>query len=251
MLRQLWAAYRNPARSLSASFLRSPRPQPTSPWQRYLFSRSGISRQGPRISHHGQNTKGPRPLQARVYATIFVSIGFLVLDEELDWQMRCMIARDVVQHITLAPDTDCRQARFWKMGKMLLAEYSGSEVEHHEDVCHIPADAVWASDLGTRVLTAPDPEVEGGTLVLCLASLRGLDNEFYLPATNNRLYDVASTLIPQIEAFARGLDASPRVRGAMLLEEKGAWISLYWDGTRWINVIYLEWQTAESIGLTE
>jgi hypothetical protein len=178
-----------------------------------------------------------------------MSIGFLVLNEGLDWDTRRSMGVDTVQWITLESDTQRKWDKFYETGESLLAAYSEAEEVEYHTVC-----VRFDKTLEARILTAPDPEVEGGTLILCLGTLRDPaedeDQETYFSEHGNRLTDATEAMLPEIEALARSLPASPKVRGAMLLlSQDGDWKSLYWDGRRWINIIFLEWQTAESMGL--
>ncbi|KAI8626247.1 hypothetical protein F5Y19DRAFT_447692 [Xylariaceae sp. FL1651] len=250
MLRRLWAGSRAPAHNLTSSLCRSP--------QQFLFRqvhfspRSRILRHGPQNNHHHHHQwgKSSRQLHARIYGSVYTSIGFLVLNEALDWEVRRNLGIETVQNITLEADSARKWRKFYETGESLLAAYSGAEVEHHEGAIRFREEAGWGDELETRVLTAPDPEVEGGTLVLCLSVLRDPEEEIYFSEHGNRLTDATMTVLPEVEAFARALPASPKVRGAMiLLQQDGDWKSLYYDGTRWINIVYLEWQTAESMGL--
>ncbi|RWA11540.1 hypothetical protein EKO27_g3581 [Xylaria grammica] len=250
MLRQLGVGCRNPAHSLASRLFRSPRPQSRLSWQRHFFSQSRIPRQaprsGPQTNYHRQNGNGARQLHAGIYASVCVSIGFLVLNDTLDFKVRRRIGIEVVQSVTGQKDVKERWIKFYETGHWLLTAYCGGHVEYHEDAIRAPDDC---GLVNVTIFSSRDPDVEGGTVVLCLVALRNQEGDTYFPTNGNRLTDVTESLIPKVEAFASGLEASPKVRGAMvLLEEDGDWKSLYWDGMRWINVVYLEWQTAESMG---
>ncbi|KAF2966249.1 hypothetical protein GQX73_g7343 [Xylaria multiplex] len=176
-----------------------------------------------------------------------VTLGFLVLNEALDWETRRKMGVDRVQYITMEREVKEKWRKFYETGQSLLAAYSGSDIEELEDAIRIPSDL---DCLEVKIFRTPDPDVEGGTLLLCLAAIGDPEGDTYIPAYGNRLTDTADALLPGIEALASTLPASPRVRSVMvLLEQDGDWKSLYWDGKRWINVVYLEWQTAESLGL--
>ncbi|KAI3325446.1 hypothetical protein HD806DRAFT_490319 [Xylariaceae sp. AK1471] len=250
MLRLLRVGSRNPAHDLTSRLCRWPRSQQSITGQLHFSSRPGIPRHGPRTNNHDQNGKGPRQLHAHIFCSIYTSIGFLVLNEALDWDTRRALAVDTVQSITLEMDTEQRWRKFYETGESLLAAYSGAEVEHHEGAIRLRADDGWGDEIETRILTAPDPDVEGGILVLSLTTLRDPEEETYLPINGNRLTDATEAVLPEIEAFASRLPNSPRVRGAiLLLEQNRDWKCVYWDGKRWINIVYLEWQTAESMNL--
>jgi hypothetical protein len=173
-----------------------------------------------------------------------------VLNEALDWETRCALAVDMVQSITLEDDVEERSRKFYATGESLLVAYSGAEIEHHEGAIRLRADDGWGDNLETRILTAPDPDFEGGTLVLGLATLRDPGKETYFAVHGNRITDATESVLSEMEVFASTLPASPRVRGALLLlDQNGDWKCVYWDGKRWINIVYLEWQTAGSMGL--
>ncbi|KAI1131394.1 hypothetical protein F5Y10DRAFT_233582 [Nemania abortiva] len=250
MLRQLWAACRNPARSLTSSLLRSSQPQRSLPWQQHFFSQSRIPRHGPRTpSDYRQSAKGRQRLQAHIRGTIYVSIAFLIVNDALDWGTRRRIGVEKMHEILYAENTKKMAFKFWATGYALLGMYSGGEVD--QDTFYGPADAGWGEReiQGIRMI-APDPDDEGGVLLLCVLMVFPPDEDTYLPE-HSRLTDAALVTIPEFEALARGLPESPKVRGGMvLLEETGDWKCLYWDGKRWINLIFIEWQSAESMGFS-
>ncbi|TGJ84568.1 hypothetical protein E0Z10_g4183 [Xylaria hypoxylon] len=247
MLRQLGVGCRNPAHSLTSRLFRSPQLPSSLSWQQRLFSQSKIPRHGPRTNHYRQNGNGTRQLQARIYGSIYTSIGFLVLNEALDWDVRRAMGVETVENIALEKDANEMWRKFEETGQSLLAAYTGADVEYHEDAIRVPSDV---DSVEAKVFTAPDPDVEGGIMLLCLAELKDPEGDTYFASNGNRLTDVTDSLAPKVEAFASSLEASPKVRGVMLLlQQDGDWKSLYWDGKRWLNVVYLEWQTAESMGL--
>lgn len=168
----------------------------------------------------------------------------MVCNEELDWKTRSLVAIGAVQNIMSEPDVIGKWSKFYETCELILGAYSGGEVEYHEGAVRIPAGVSWAaSDRQIRIMTAPDPEVEGGTLLLCLVALDESKEDVYIASHGDSdLYtDVALDMIPEVEAFARRLPLSPKVRGGMVvLDPAGSWKSLYWDGRRWINLVYLD-----------
>ncbi|KAI1323363.1 hypothetical protein F5Y16DRAFT_348270 [Xylariaceae sp. FL0255] len=261
MLRRLWTGSRAPAHSFTSGLSKGPQSAlPRRPL--HTFTRPRIPPHGERRNyhHHHQHQqnghKGPQVLQKTgIYCSVYTSIGYLVLNEDLDWHERLDLAIDKVQDVTLEPDFEKKWTKFIDLGHSLLDKFSGAEIEEHQGEIRLRDDSGWGGSndqLRTRLYTAPDPDVEGGVLVLCLGILKDLDDtETYLSGGGgNRLTDCTEAIIPEMEYFARRLPESPRVRGAMIvLQEDGDWKSLYWDGKRWINIVYLEWQTAESMGL--
>lgn len=172
----------------------------------------------------------------------------MVFNEELDWESRCLIAIGAVQTILKEKDVAARWSRFSKECEAILGAYSGGDVEDHEGAVRIPDDVYWKGSHGkVRILTAPDPELEGGILLLCLVfALDDSKEDVYITSheSSNYVTDVALDMIPEVEAFARSLPASPRVRGGMVVLDSASsnWKTLFWDGRRWINLVYLEFQ---------
>ncbi|KAH9904512.1 hypothetical protein F4778DRAFT_780486 [Xylariomycetidae sp. FL2044] len=254
MFRRLCAGSRAPA----ARFLSSTLP-------RQAHSRAVISREAvtpakrprpllPSRRIRDQQEQRRKLLGARIYGTVWISIGMLVMDESLDWRTRIGIGIQVVQNITLEQDHPTRLKQFWDTGHWLLHQYGGTDVEHH-GALRLPADSGFSSpdELETRLLTVPDPDIPGGTVILCLAAFLGPDEEdteIYVSEHGNRLTDAAEAMLPAFEKFAAETYPSSPTRGAILvLQQNSDWKSVYWDGHRWINLVYLEWQTAESMGL--
>ncbi|GAP88575.2 hypothetical protein SAMD00023353_7000500 [Rosellinia necatrix] len=171
-----------------------------------------------------------------------------MLNEALDWDQRMSTAIETVERITHEKNVRRMWSIFYETGQALLATYSGAEVVYHHDAVRVPSKGGWAGELEIKMFTSPDPEVEGGVLVLCLATL-GDQMDTYVTVDTNQLTDATEAIIPGVEEFASTLQGSPKVRGAILiLQDNGNWKNVYWDGRRWINIIYLEWQTAESMG---
>ncbi|KAK7911181.1 hypothetical protein PG985_013662 [Apiospora marii] len=205
-------------------------------------------------SRHGAGPK-PRVLRAHIYGTLFLSVALLVPDESMDWDARSELGIKTVQDI-LRPATYAeKKHEFMMTGAALLALYSGGQaddVQVHETPLVATAESQMEGHLQNLVLTAPDPEVPGGTLVLCQSVfVDDHEPEFYVSTHGSMNNDAAEALIPPFEEFARTLRAAGGgpVRGAMLLlEASGSWKCIYWDGKRWFNLIFLEWQTAESMG---
>ncbi|KAI1353643.1 hypothetical protein F5Y01DRAFT_275770 [Xylaria sp. FL0043] len=246
MLRQLRSWCRSMPRSLTStdSFFRSSRPQPSLKWQRHFFSQPGIPRHGPRTHQYRQHGSSSRHLHAGIHCSIFTSIGALALSGETDWEVARARAIRLIGHIILEKDPEERWHTLCMMIAWSLASFCETDFDHlgyHNHPIRVPAF------VQTTIMTAPDPEVEGGTLVVCVGMIEDIEDT-YLIENGDRLTDLAQTSIPQVEAFASKLEASPKVRGAMvLLDPGGNWKSLYWDGRRWINVVFLEWQTPESM----
>ncbi|KAI0814036.1 hypothetical protein GGR55DRAFT_633803 [Xylaria sp. FL0064] len=246
MLRQLRSWCCSMPRSLTStnSFFRSSRPQPSLKWQRRFFSQPGIPRHGPRTNQYRQHGSSSRHLHAGIHCTIFTSIGALVFSEEAGWEEGRANAVRLIGHIIHEKDPEERWRKLCTVIAWSLAWFCGTDFDHLEYYDR----PIRAPDfVQTTIMTAPDPEVEGGTLVVWVGMVQDIEDT-YLTENGNRLTDLAETNIPEVEAFASKLEASPKVRGAMvLLDHDGNWKSLYWDGRRWINVVYLEWQTPESM----
>ncbi|KAK8135641.1 hypothetical protein PG984_003581 [Apiospora sp. TS-2023a] len=219
----------------------------------------GIPRQCPsqHRSRHGASPK-PTVLRAHIYGTLFLSIALLVPDESLTWDARCELGIKTVQDIVRPATYAEKKHEFMMTGAALLALYSGGQaddVQVHEQPLVATAESQMEGQLQNLVLTAPDPEVKGGTLVLCQSVfLDDHEPEFYVSTYGSMNNDAAEALIPPFEDFARKLQAAGGgpVRGAMLLlQASGDWKCIYWDGKRWFNLIFLEWQTAESMGFVD
>ncbi|KAJ2985928.1 hypothetical protein NUW58_g5275 [Xylaria curta] len=237
MHRQIWAGCRNPVRSLTSSLFRSTQPQQGLQCQRH-FSQAEIQRQIARTKCYDRNGKGPRRLHAGIHGTIFTSIALLVLNDTLDFESRKLLGYKMVESIRWVEDVESRFSKFRQTGESLLAGYSGGPVEYHEGVVRNLGDGT-----DVKILTAPDPDVEGGTLPPRPVTLSDLDSTCISPSRGgNRFADTADALIPKLEGFASGLGYSPRVRGAMVVfTHTSDWVCVYWDGKRWINIVYLEW----------
>ncbi|KAJ8126437.1 hypothetical protein O1611_g7199 [Lasiodiplodia mahajangana] len=95
------------------------------------------------------------------------------------------------------------------MAKVTVPDPAGKPAVLHDDKICIPASAGWGRDLQVAVLTAPDPEVEGGIIVLSIAVILDAAGT-YIPQHGSRIIDAALTIIPEVEAFASGLAESPR-----------------------------------------
>lgn len=208
-------------------------------------------------SRHGASPK-PTILRAHIYGTLFLSIALLVPDESLTWDARCELGIKTVQDIVRQDTYAQKKHEFIMTGAALLALYSGGgadDVQVHEAPLAVTAASQMEGQLQNLVLTAPDPEVEGGTLVLCQSVfVDDHEPDFYVSTHGSMNNDAAEALIPPFEEFARKLQAAGGgpVRGAMLvLQASGDWKCIYWDGKRWFNLIFLEWQTAESMGFVD
>ncbi|KAJ8108841.1 hypothetical protein ONZ43_g6304 [Nemania bipapillata] len=215
---------------------------------RRFLSRPRMPRHGLRNSslYHRNEKQGPRQLQAGgISAIIYMSIACLVLDESRDWASRRSVGIQVVDLVLQEKDETQKRVNFFALGWDLLRRYSCGDIEHHPDAIRITDEEGWVNGFEITVLTAPDPDVKNGTFVLCLGMEKspqpGEDN--HIPACHESLTDATFTLIPQVEVFAHGLEGSPSVRGAMLLLRRdNSWKSVYWDGKRWINIVFLEWR---------
>ncbi|KAH8664514.1 hypothetical protein BX600DRAFT_464580, partial [Xylariales sp. PMI_506] len=231
---------------------------PTRSWIRYG--------DGARKDH-----RRPAMLLAGIYGPIFLSIALLVTDETLDWPTRSQIGMQVVQSVVGQPDHESKTHNFWSLGPALLKEYVGStgEIEYHNhygtsdqdgagDVVgnnHYRAlrpteESGMEDQLDVRLMTAPDPDHPGGTVVLCQVAVATAEEEpeDYVALHGGWAEDVAYSLFPAFERFAGSLPGP--ARGVMLvLYPQGNWYCLYWDGKRWLNLLFLEWQTAASMGL--
>lgn len=177
-----------------------------------------------------------------------MSIAMLVTDTTLDYKERQELALKTVYDIITELDEKKKLKRYWETGLQLLGLYSGAEIQHHG---HLQPDpqAGWRDDeLETWLLSTPDPDYPGWTFVFCQALLHDLDpSDVYIAQHGNRATDATEALLPAFEDFARDRDGP--VRGVILLmQPNGDWKSVYFDGKRWINVVYLEWQTPATLG---
>ncbi|KAI1111176.1 hypothetical protein F5Y14DRAFT_454330 [Nemania sp. NC0429] len=187
--------------------------------------------------------KSPRRLHAGIYGMILVPIEYMVLDETLDMEARRHKALITINAIEEEKNVAARWRKFYETGEAVLAAFSGAEVESHEGAVRVPAGSSWAVNADrVRVLTTPDPDVEGGTFLVCLV-LMGKTKDVYIAThvDSNPTTDIALDMIPGVEAFARSLPESPKVRGAMVVLQDpiGDFKSLYWDGKRWINIVFI------------
>ncbi|KAJ3554590.1 hypothetical protein NPX13_g10575 [Xylaria arbuscula] len=178
-----------------------------------------------------------------IHCTIYLSIAAVTIWGDMDWRLARMAGIDCVQHVTGQETWDDMKREFFRMGRVLLAELAvGTEIT--EIVC-TPEDPHF---FDCKVYSVPDKEVEGGTFMLYLVALNEETDETHVIEHGNRVTDVATSLIPQFEAMAKTCNEKSRLRGAMvLLEEDGSWKSLYWDGIRWVNLVFFEWQTPDSL----
>lgn len=186
-------------------------------------------------------------LRSGIYGTIYLSIALLVTDESLDWATRQNVGIEAVQEITHAESHEEQLDRFWALGPALLKAHSGQDAEHHEPLKPSEESGL-AEDLVVRLMTAPDPEVPGQNLVLCQAAFVEEEvPDFYVATHSDRMSDAAHSLFPEFEQFTKDHNAT---KGALLIiHPDGNWYCLYYDGKRWLNMIFLEWQTAASMGI--
>lgn len=203
--------------------------------------------------HDDSKPRKPTMLLAHVYGTLYLSIALLVTDESLSWDARCALGIETVQAVLRLATYEERKAEFMLTGVALLAAFSGlvpEQLQAHDSFAVSPESGM-TGELQSWVTTAPDPEVKGGTLLLCQGVFASDDEpELYVSTHGSMNNDAAEALMPPFEAFARSLEAQGGpVRGAlMVLQPSGDWKCIYWDGKRWFNLIFLEWQTAESLG---
>lgn len=265
------AAPAGPSRQIPLRWRTTPRVGPRAGGGSAGRSSSGSNGGSSRTTGGSSSTAraaAPILLRSGIYGTVYLSIALLVTDESLDWGTRQSAATQVVQDVTGAPDHETQLRNFWALGPALLQAHAGGGsvgggggdddgangtatevvVRHHEGGLQPAADSGFEGELDVRLMTAPDPETPGGTLVLCQAAfMREEEPEFYVATHHDRMLDAAMALIPSFEDFARTC-AAP-TRGAMLvLYPDGNWYCLYFDGRRWLNMIFLEWQTAETMG---
>ncbi|KAI0179873.1 hypothetical protein GGR52DRAFT_216180 [Hypoxylon sp. FL1284] len=194
-----------------------------------------------------------RAAASGIYGTIFMSIVMLVADESMSYQSRQALALSSVYDIMQERDPDEKIRRYWATGRAALEAYAAAGGPDDVVVCGaVRPDprAGWADDeIDAVVMTAPDPEWPGGTLVFCQAVLFDMEPDaIYVAEHGNRATDAAEALLVTVEEFARDLGGPVR-GGLLIMQPSGDWKSLYFDGKRWINVVYLEWQTAASMGL--
>ncbi|KAI0160200.1 hypothetical protein GGR57DRAFT_409773 [Xylariaceae sp. FL1272] len=253
MLRRLrvWSRTRTPSLTLISHIHRTP--PFISPKQKFFSSRPNIPHPHPQNSRHNNNGSShdsSYQLQSSIYASVYTTIAFIVANETLDIAERQDIGLKFVESIVLDPDETRRYHTFFSQGRELLAGFSGTEATDHDFRI---SETGWNPDeLDVRLHSTPDPEVDGGRLFFCLAAIKDLEasrlsiEQLDIPF---RLRDAAYAIFPVIDTFMDGLPNSPRVRGALCILQDKQWMSLYWDGRRWINFVFLEWQTAESMGL--
>ncbi|KAI1773234.1 hypothetical protein F4818DRAFT_121283 [Hypoxylon cercidicola] len=209
--------------------------------QSFFSHHVAIPRGGPRA----RPSRVLRASQSGIYGTVFMSIVMLVTDASMDYGARQDLAFSIVHSIMHERDPEVQLLTYWATGQWMLAGYAGADVEVHGRL-RAPG---WADDeLEAVVMTAPDPEWRGGTLVVCQAVLFDPDpDDVYVAEHGNRATDAAEALLVKVEEFARG-HGGPVRGGILLMQPNGDWKSVYFDGKRWINVVYLEWQTAASMG---
>ncbi|KAI0836973.1 hypothetical protein F5Y06DRAFT_98001 [Hypoxylon sp. FL0890] len=243
MFRRLWAGPRGPATNRLSFTYRL--------WPRQQSHQSFFTRRAPAAHRSRPHQSQPRILQAAqrgIYGSIFMSIAMLVTDKSLDYSERQELALKTVYDIITEADEEKKIKRYWETGLQLLAQYSGAEIEHHGRL-HPDPEAGWSDEeLVTWLMSAPDPDYPGWTFVLCQALLRDPSPaEVYIALHGNRATDATEALLPAFEEFASARDGP--VRGVVLLmQPDGDWKSVYFDGKRWINVVYLEWQTPATLG---
>lgn len=178
-----------------------------------------------------------------------MSIGMLVTDTSLDFSERKRLAMKAVYGIIMEEDLQVMLLRYWSTGDWLLRLYSGAAVTHHGRL-RPAAESGWSDDeLDARLMSTPDPDFPGSTFLLCQAVLYDREqdeSEVYVSEFGSRSADATEALLASFEAFAK--ECKEPVRGVLLLmESDGGWRSIYFDGKRWINVLYLEWQTAANL----
>ncbi|KAI8963481.1 hypothetical protein F5Y11DRAFT_319380 [Daldinia sp. FL1419] len=240
MFQRLWPGLRSPA---TTKFSRI---YPSRIWLRprtnASFFDSGIISQ-----KQGSRTRLAqfKVLQAGIYGTICMSMALLVTDTSLSFKERQDLAIQTALRIAREEDEAKRLQLYWETGRSLLEKYSGAAVE---DYGNLRLDQWRDDELEARLAVTPDPDVPGGLLILCQAALSEADpSEVYVAQHTDRISDVMMDLLTAVEDFARhrGL----LVRGVVLLLDAHLnWFSVYFDGKRWLNVVYFETQTPESLG---
>ncbi|KAI1478656.1 hypothetical protein F4774DRAFT_384660 [Daldinia eschscholtzii] len=169
----------------------------------------------------------------------------MVTDTSLSFEERRELGIQTMYYITLEPDRDTRFWRFWKMGRFLLEKYSGAALEN----CGQLQLDQWTDDEFEAWMTAaPDPDVPGGSFVLCQVAIYR-----ETPATadgddpSDRYSVITQGLLSAFEAFVRRRGGS--VRGAMLfLDPNGHYLGCYFDGKRWISIHFFEFQKPQDVG---
>lgn len=149
-----------------------------------------------------------------------------------------MQGKDLVQDIISIQNIRQRWDKFLMTAKSLLAAYSGGEVKRSRDP---PILHAFGYQIINEVFIAPDPKVEGGKLVLCLA-VTGYPADDHLAFDNSRFRLIRYILMEEVERVASTLGSAPSVRGAVaILQHNGSLSSLYWNGRRWSNFVFHEW----------
>ncbi|KAI0404693.1 hypothetical protein F4802DRAFT_565955 [Xylaria palmicola] len=243
MLRQLWSGGRNPARTLAngrhlGSFCRPSQLRQSPSCQRHFLSRANIRPPSPQTNNYRQDGEGPPLLHGGIHGTVILSLCFFLLNYKPEYYDSHIIqGENYVYNIARERDPEKRTKKLYEVGDYLLSALG--EVENHGRPFSVPEEG----DVDFRVLTAPNPRVKGGKTLLCLVPLRSLGDQTRLDASGNRFKDVSEAMIPKIEAFA---GRWPGSRGAMLiLDETGDWMTLLWDGKKWLNIAFLEWQSED------
>ncbi|ORY58724.1 uncharacterized protein BCR38DRAFT_446388, partial [Pseudomassariella vexata] len=183
-----------------------------------------------------------------LFGAIYVSIGLLVVSEpDLDFQGRQQLGVDIVQSLTQEKDQETRHQRFWEIGPVILESHSGFPVTQH-GALPLDSKSEWRNQIETQVFSAPDPDDREKNFVVCQVYFKEpQDLEFYVSVYGNLLTDVTEDIIPTYENTAKALNVNRGV--LLLLAPNGDWKSIYYDGKRYVSVVFLEWQTAESMGL--
>ncbi|KAI1760174.1 hypothetical protein GGR53DRAFT_470587 [Hypoxylon sp. FL1150] len=255
MFRRFWQIWAGPRGSAASSAIARTRLSNFGAWplrqsrqSSFFTHKVTFPRHGPRTRRPGHGRAVLSASQSGIYGTVFMSIVMLVTDESMDYRTRQDLAFAIVHNIMGEADYTNKIARYWATGQLILASYSGSDIKVHGRLRPDPASGWTDDELEAVVMTAPDPDWPDGTLVFCQAVLFDPDPDaVYIAEHGNRATDAAEALLTKVEEFAK--DHGGPVRGALLLmQPNGDWKSLYWDSKRWINVVYLEWQTAASMG---
>ncbi|KAI0380472.1 hypothetical protein F5Y04DRAFT_257453 [Hypomontagnella monticulosa] len=246
MLRRLWAGPRGSATTTKFSS-RFWRPQQTN--RSFFTPPPTRTQQGPRTRQSRQSqSRILHASHAGIYGSICMSVAMLVTDTTLDFRERQALALKTVYDIVNERDEATKLKRYWDTGLWLLGIYSGAEIEHHGPLRPVKNSGWTEDELETRLMTTPDPDFDG-TFVFCQALLFDdyRDTDVYVAQNGNRVTDATEALLPTFEAFAK--ECRGPVRGVILLvQPDGDWKSVYYDGKRWINIVYLEWQTPASLG---
>ncbi|KAI1641572.1 uncharacterized protein F4817DRAFT_355360 [Daldinia loculata] len=233
MFRRLWPGLRSPATTNISR--RWPRPQSHTS---FFTSRTAYRQ-------YGSRNRQPlsKILHAEIYGTIVIAIGLLVTDTSLSLEKRSELAMQTINHVSNAPDAATRLQRYWDTGRSLLERYSGAALEYD---AHLRLDQWRDDELEARLMVTPDPDVPGGSFILCQVVLFEEVPSQENRIENQRIHDLMHDLLSGTEAFAQyrgGL-----ARGVLLfMDMDGRWLNIYFDGKRWFNIAYWPFKMAQDL----